>query len=189
MLKKYLLTASFLCAAVVLTGCNAEKQAEQPKVSCIITTEVPTQAAPNVKDETTGFIKINPHFTAADIPAAPQGKTEWVKDNFGSNLPPFPNGSLLEVVNTADSFVAYVGNTTEEDFRKYFETLAAEGFKFTDNNSWENFNMERDDIAVNLRYWQDGPKVITVRAKLIKPQAAEQKPAEAKAPAKEADKK
>lgn len=96
---------------------------------------------------------------------------------------------MLEVVNTADSFVAYVGNTTEEDFRKYFETLAAEGFKFTDNNSWENFNMERDDIAVNLRYWQDGPKVITVRAKLIKPQAAEQKPAEAKAPAKEADKK
>lgn len=183
MLKKYLLTASFLCAAVVLTGCNADKQAaeqEQVNYKYILTKTLPTENASYVKDKETGFVKINPHFNTANFPSTPEGAPEWVKDGLGAKLPAFPHGTTVEVINTDNQFVAYIANTVSEDFDKYYGMLAAEGFKFPKNDTWESFNMTRDDIVVNLRFCQDGENIITVRAKLNNAPKEESKKEEAK---------
>lgn len=169
MLKKSFLTVAFLLTVMILSGCNNAPQNETAneaeKVDYIVTTVIPTSAREGVKDETVGFIKINPNFDAGTIPAQKE-KIKWFNKGLGAQIPAFDEGNILEVINTDDAFLVYIANVDEQMFGDYFSKLAANGYEFSkENQNWENFNMHNDKYAVNMRFGQDGPNVTTIRAK------------------------
>lgn len=174
MIKKFLCAVTFIALVLNLSGCtskNAETDTATEKVQQkvdFIVSEPPVNAREGVKDPTTGYVKINPSFIEDESVLNSKKPVEWVKDGLGANIPPIDEGCVLEVVNTDDQFLAYVANTTEDSFRKYFEKLVANGYQYGDISTWESFNLYNDKYEVNMRYHQDGGTVTTIRAKLKK---------------------
>jgi predicted small secreted protein len=181
MLKKSLLVVAFISTALVLTGCgqnasdnNADgvgNNAKEVVKESYIVSNPPATAKEGVKDPTTGYVKINPKFTMEDIHKGVR-KIDWPTDKMAENLPPFPGGQVLEIINTDDQFCAYIANTTGKDFEDYFTKLNAVGYDIGKHDTWEDFNLQSPTVAVNLRFGQDGPDVITVRAKKVSAPAA-----------------
>lgn len=177
MLKKSLLSIFFIATAIVLTGCgsNDKKTAEtvkqpavQEQVDYIVTTEFPTaNAEGHVEKAKPGYVKLAPNF-AGDYPQT-KGKIKWFTTGLGSKIPAFPEGKLLEVINTDNAFCAYIGSVDEKMFKDYFELLGNSGFHFYDYTGWDNMSLYNEQYEVNLRFGQDGYKVTTVRARILSP--------------------
>ncbi len=166
MLKKTLLITLFILTAAFVSGCQSSDTADGND-NYIVTTAVPENAREGVKDETQGYIKINPNFDAANIPQKRGKIKKWMKDGLGSKIPGIEEGNILEVINNDNQFLAYIGNTDEKVFQNYYEKLLSNGYKFNqENQSWENFSLNNEQYEINLRFGQDGPNVITIRAKL-----------------------
>ena len=182
MLKKYLLTATLIATTLMMTGCdnkapnadtdkNAKQETAQQETQSYKVSPVPTNAKQGVKDNTDGYIKINPtvDFGKLNIDAKDK-KVLWPNDKFAKQVPAIPSGHVAEVSNTDNAFVAYVMNTDEKTFQSYYEKLSGSGYNFEKpNQGWDNFTMVSPTIAINLRFGQDGPNVTTIRAKKITP--------------------
>lgn len=172
MLKKYILATTFILTTLFMTGCdNKATENEKADVQPYVISNPPKEAKAGVKDETEGFIKINPTLDFYKISIDKKDKKiVWPKDKFAKQVPPFKSGHIAEIVNTNNSFAAYIFNVDEKDFSNYYDELAKSGFKFAkEKQSWENFTMYSDNIEINLRFGQDGPTVTTLRAKKIAP--------------------
>lgn len=194
MLKKYLLATTLIATTLFISGCNnktedanvnpdtAKQEAPAKAKTPYQVVPPPTTAKQGVKDNTVGYVKINPTVDFNTVNVSPTDKkVKWPTDGFAAQVPSIPYGHVAEVVNTADAFAAYVMNTEEKDFVAYYEKLLSKGFVFEkQNQTWESFTMLSPTVAINLRFGQDGPKVITVRAKKITPSST---PAQAPAPA------
>lgn len=195
MLKKYLLATTLIVTTLFISGCSnktedanakpdtAKKEAPAKAKTTYKVVEPPTIAKQGVKDNTIGFVKINPTVDFGALGVDPKDKKiVWPKDGFAAQVPSMPSGYVAEVVNTKDAFAAYVMNAEEKDFIAYYEKLLSKGFVFEKpEQSWESFTLVSPEMAINLRFGQDGYKVITVRAKKVAPASA---PASAPAPAK-----
>jgi len=139
----------------------------QKGVNYIVTTNIPKTAREGVKDTAEpGFVPINPNYDFQKIPKT-KGKIEWFKTGLGSKIPAFPEGNLLEVINTDKEFVAYIANVDEKTFSNYFTTLFNNGYTGHIPN-WEGFTLVSPTIAVNLRYMQEPGSASTIRARLLK---------------------
>lgn len=199
MFKKYLLASTLIATTLMMTGCGnkaenanvpadtAKQEAPAKAETSYKVVEPPTIAKQGVKDNTMGYVKINPTVDFGALNVDPKDKkVEWPKDGFAAQIPSIPSGHVAEVVNTKDAFAAYVMNSDEKSFQAYYEKLLKEGYVFeTPNQSWENFTMLSPTVAINLRFGQDGYQVITVRAKKVTPSSSNPAPANnAPAPAK-----
>lgn len=178
MLKKYLLTTTLIAATLFMTGCNNktdDKEAESnAKVAAYVVAQPPAEAKAGVKDNTKGYIKINPSvdFSTLNVDKKDK-KILWPQDKFAKQVPAFTSGHVAEVINTDDAFAAYIMNVEEKDFAAYYEKLANAGFQFAaKNQNWENFTMSTPTVEINLRFGQDGPTVTTLRAKKVTPAPA-----------------
>ncbi len=180
MLKKYLLTATLIATTLMMTGCDnkapnadTDKNAKQEtaKLPSYVVSQPPKEAKAGVKDPTQGYIKINPTVDFNNIAVDKKDKKIiWPTDKFAKQVPAFTNGHVAEVVNTDDSFAAYIVNVEEKDFEAYYNKLAEAGFGFSSKDQkWDNFTMASPTVEINLRFGQDGPTVTTVRAKKITP--------------------
>ena len=155
-------------AAIVLTACKSKK--EEDDETCtdyIITTELPTEARPYVKDPVNPkYVKIWPHFDASILPKE-KGKIKWFSTGLGSQIPAFPEGKLMEVINTDKDFAAYIANVDEKMFQEYTEKLMANGYKYYEEKSWESLSMYNDKYEINLRFSQDGNNLTLIRAIIL----------------------
>lgn len=199
MFKKYLLATTLIATTLIMSGCNnkpestsansdtAKKEAPAKAKAPYKVVAPPTIAKQGVKDNTVGYVKINPTVDFGALGVDPKDKKiVWPTDGFAAEVPSMPYGHVAEVVNTKDAFAAYVMNTGEKDFVAYYEKLLSKGFTFeTPNQNWESFTMLSPEVAINLRFGQDGFNVITVRAKRVTPASTPvAKPASTPAPAK-----
>ena len=170
MLKKYFFVTTFILTTLFMTGCdNKTAENNTADVQPYVVSNPPKEAKAGVKDETEGYIKINPTVDFYKINVDKKDKKIlWPKDKFAKQVPPFQSGHVAEIVNTNNSFAAYIINVEEKDFSNYYDELAKSGYKFTkEKQSWENFTMYSDKVEINLRFGQDGPTVTTLRAKKI----------------------
>lgn len=176
-MNKFLILVLLFTLVLFVTACAVNKPSgkeedsltqslKEPK-DYIVTTKIPTTTRSGLVDNAEpGYVAINPTYTEAEIPAD-KGKIEWFDTGLGARIPAFPEGKLLEVINTDDNFVAYIANVSEDDFRQYFETLFANGY-IGDINTWEGFTLFNPMIAINMRYLQEPGRVTTIRARKMK---------------------
>ena len=175
-MNKLLIFSILFIVVIFVTGCAMKKSADteatnvanQNNVDYIVTTDIPKTATPSEKKDTAepGYVPIHPNYDQQQIPKT-KGKIEWFKTGLGSRIPAFPEGKLLEVINTDKQFVAYIANINEKIFSDYFQSLYANGY-IGEINNWEGFTLISPEIAINLRYMQEPGGVTTIRARLLK---------------------
>ena len=176
-MNKFLIMVLIFTLVLFVTACAVRKPSEkeenttsqpvtEPK-DYIVTTKIPTAAREGLVDNAeAGYVPINPVYVEAEIPTD-KGKIDWFDTGLGARIPAFPEGKLLEVINTDDKFAAYIANVSEDDFRQYFETLYTQGY-IGDINTWEGFTLFNPVIAINLRYLQEPGQVTTIRARKMR---------------------
>lgn len=177
-MNKFLIVAILFTVIVFVTACAMKKSADtennsvdgnnasSENVDYIVTTVIPKTVMDGIKDTAEpGYVPINPNYNTEKIPSD-KGKIAWFTTGLGSKIPPFPEGKLLEVINTDKEFVAYIANVDEKTFQSYFEFLLNNGY-IGEINTWECFTLFSPKIAVNLRYWQEPGHVSTIRARFM----------------------
>lgn len=160
--------------SVLTTGCVSPSDIKKDNQTeeYIVTTEIPKQSYNGITDNANpAFIKIYPHFNRGQY-SPKKGPLKWFTTGLGSKIPPVREGLILETINTDKDFIVFIGNINESIFEKYFNDLTEAGYTFEGSTHWDNMNLFNEQYAINLRFCQDGKKVMTVRARTHTPQEA-----------------